>query len=304
MDSETLKRYYYKNIVVDFDDWVGIHVKFANPENINDDNVRMDIPYNLNYLQYYTRPNKVSDIILSPLRKVKIDLPIQDRLDISDLDDTRFLFYTKDVDNYNKYTFSTEKDIEFEFDIPDSEKLYILRQIKSMACMESLQTNYIGLDIPRINGIFESYKFITNITTKNQEEEKRYFDPYIIIPILTHIDIYSKRDYCHEMIGESEEIGMFLKHVKDIAYKFIQTQPQIPDDEYYSHIAVNVENPNDVRVYYCMTTERYISRIIDVSKFVEDSIMSILYKQLLSRKTTLRFISRNKELLDMMRNNI
>mgnify|MGYP006961140157 CR=1 FL=1 len=296
MDN-VVKKYYYKSIVVDFVDYVGIHVAYTNPENPNDNNVRMDIPIELNYLQYYTKPNKESDIILSPLRKAKIDLPIQDSLDVSDLDNVRFLFYTKDVDSYNNSTFSTEKDTTFDFCIPDSEKLYILNKVMDMACTEALQRNYIGIDIPRISAISKYY-------AEDKEEEKKYKDPYIIIPILTHIDIFSKRDYCHEMIGKSEEIGMFLNHVKDIAYKFIQTQPQIPDDEYYSHIAVNVENPDDVRVYYCMTTGKYISRIIDISKFVEDTVMSILYKQVLSRKTTLRFVSRKKELLDMMRSSI
>ena len=124
MDNETLKGYYYKSIVVDFDT-CSIDIKFVNPENKSYDTVSMNIPYELNYLQYYTKPNKVSDIILSPLRKVKIDLSIQESLDISDLDNVRFLFYTKDVDNYNNSTFSTEKDIDFEFDIPDSEKIYI-----------------------------------------------------------------------------------------------------------------------------------------------------------------------------------
>lgn len=304
MDIETLKRYYYKSIVVDFDDLVGIHVKFANPENINDDNVRMNIPYELEYLQYYTRPNKESDIILSPLRKVKIDLPIQDKLDITDLNEMRFLFYTKDVDNYNNSTFSIETAARFVFNMPDFEKLYILSQIKHMACMESLQINYIGLDIPRIDSIFESYKFITNITTKGKEEEKKCMDPYIIIPRSTYMEIHSKRDYCHEDIKESSDIDQFLKHIKAAADSFIQTQPQIPDDEYYSHIAVNVENPDDIRIYYCMTTGRYISRIIDVSKLIDHLMLDILYKQVLSRKTTLRFISRNKKLLDMMRNSI
>lgn len=299
MDSETLKRYYYKRIVVDFD-YIGIHVKYANPENMNDDNVRMDIPYELNYLQYYTKPNKESDAILSPLRKVKIDLPIQDRLDISDLDDMRFLFYTKDVDNYNNSTFSIEKDVEFEFDIPDSEKLYILSQIKSMARMKSMEINYIDLDIPRLDSINDYY------VVKDKEEEKKYMDPYIIIPHSTYIEIHSKRDYCHEDIkGEgSKEINEFLEFIKNAADSFIQTQPQIPDDERYSHITINVENPNDIRVYYCMTTWRYISRIIDVSKLIEDTKMDLLYKQILSRKTTLRFVSRNKELLDMMRSSI
>lgn len=114
MDN-VVKKYYYKSIVVDFVDYVGIHVAYTNPENPNDNNVRMDIPIELNYLQYYTKPNKESDIILSPLRKVKIDLPIQDSLDVSDLDNVRFLFYTKDVDSYNNSTFSTEKDITFDF---------------------------------------------------------------------------------------------------------------------------------------------------------------------------------------------
>ena len=303
MDNETLKRYYYKSIVVDFD-YVGIHVKYANPENINDDNVRMNIPYELDYLQYYTKPNKESDIILSPLRKVKIDLPAKDSLDITDLKDMRFLFYTKDVDNYNNSTFSIETAARFVFNMPDFEKLYILSQIKHMACMESLQINYIGLDIPRIDSIFKSYKFITAITTKDKEKEKKCMDPYIIIPHSTYIEIYSKRDCCHEDIKESKDIDQFLKYIKQAADSFIQTQPQIPDDEYYSHIAVNVENPDDIRIYYCMTTGRYISRIIDVSKLIDHFMLDILYKQVLSRKTTLRFISRNKKLLDMMCNSI
>ncbi len=147
-----VRRYYYKSIVVDFD-YVGIHITYANPENPNDDNVRMDIPHDLNYLQYYTKPNNMSDIILSPLRKVKIDLPIQDSLDVSDLNDVKFLFYTKDVDSYNNSTFSTEKDITFDFCIPESEKLYILNKVMDMVCTESLQRNYIGIDIPRISAI-------------------------------------------------------------------------------------------------------------------------------------------------------
>ena len=170
--------------------------------------------------------------------------------------------------------------------------------------MESLQINYIGLDIPRIDSIFESYGFINAVTTKGKEEEKKYLDPYIIIPHSTHIDIHSKRDYCHEDIKESRDIDQLLKYIKQAADSFIQTQPQIPDDEYYSHIAVNVENPDDIRIYYCMTTGRYISRIIDVSNLVDHLMLGILYKQVLSRKTTLRFVSRNKELLDMMRNSI
>lgn len=216
----------------------------------------------------------------------------------------RFLFYTKDVDNYNNSTFSIETAARFVFNMPDFEKLYILSQIKHMACMESLQINYIGLDIPRIDSIFESYKFITNITTKGKEEEKKCMDPYIIIPRSTYMEIHSKRDYCHEDIKESSDIDQFLKHIKAAADSFIQTQPQIPDDEYYSHIAVNVENPDDIRIYYCMTTGRYISRIIDVSNLVDHLMLGILYKQVLSRKTTLRFISRNKDLLDMMRSGI
>ena len=299
MDKETLKGYYYKRIIVDFD-YCCINIKFANPERHKSyDTVGMSIPYGLNYLQYYTKPNKVSDIILSPLRKVKIDLPIQDRLDVSDLDNVRFLFYTKDVDNYNNSTFSTEKDIEFEFDIPDSEKLYILAKIRHAANIESLQNKYIGLDIPRIRGISEFY------IVKDKEEEMKYLDPYIIIiSHSTHIEIHSKRDYCHEDIKESRDINQFLKYIKQTADFFIQTQPQIPDDEYYSHIAINVENPDDIRIYYCMTTGRYISRIIDVSKLVDHLMLGIIYKQVLSRKTTLRFVSRNKELLDMMRSSI
>lgn len=291
MDN-VVKRYYYKSIVVDFD-YAGIHVAYANPENPNDDNVRMDIPNELNYLQYYVKPNKVSDIILSPLRKVKIDLPIQDSLDISDLDNVRFLFYTKDVDSYNNSTFSIDKDIVFDFCISDSEKLYILNKVKDMACTESLHRNYIGIDIPRISAISKYY-------VEDEEEEKKYKDSYIIIPHSSHIEIYSKRDYCHEIIKESKEINEFLEFIENTANKFVQTQIQISDDEYYSHIAVNVEDPNDIRVYYCMTTGKYISRIIDVNKLVEDTKVDLLYKPILSRKSLLRFISRDKELLDMM----
>lgn len=297
MDNETLKRYYYKSIVVDFDQ-CSINVKFANPETPAYNTVGMNIPYNLNYLQYYTKPNKVSDTILSPLRKVKIDLPIQDSLDISDLYNTRFLFYTKDVDNYDNITFSTEKDVDFEFDIPDSEKLYILNKILDAAYVKSLDNDYLELDIPRIRGISESY------IVKDKEEEMKYLDPYIIIPYSTHIEIHSKRDYCHEDIKGSREFDRFLELIKYIADQFIQTQPQIQDDEKYSHIAINAENPNDIRIYYCMSTNKYIDRIIDVSKITKGISMDLLYNLILSRKTMLRFISRNKELLDMMRSSI
>ena len=297
MDNETLKRYYYKSIVVDFDQ-CSINVKFANPETPAYNTVGMSIPYELNYLQYYTKPNKVSDTILSPLRKVKIDLPTQDRLDISDLNDMRFLFYTKDVDNYNNITFSTEKDIEFEFDIPDSEKLYILDRILYAAYIKSLENEYIELDIPRIRGISESY------IVKDKEEEMKYLDPYIIILHPKCIELHSKRDYCHEDIKESREFNQSLEVIKCIADSFIQTQPQIPDDEKYSYIAINVENPNDIRIYYCMSTDKYIDRIIDVIKITNWISMDSLYKLILSRKSMLRFISRNKDLLDMMRSSI